>query len=92
MSLNKNLGLEDLLRDLLKDRRDKKCGVEEILKKLPPNYPVGGIFLKGKLVPVAAFSNLCDCLAYFIDEDGQVIVVDVDKVSGVAFGEDVEPA
>ncbi|MDT8861053.1 hypothetical protein N0O92_12490 [Alkalihalobacillus sp. MEB130] len=93
MSLNKNLGLEDLLKDLLdkRDKKDKDCGVENILKKLPPNYPVGGVFVKGQFIPVSFFSNLCDCLAYFIDEDGQVIVIDVDKITGIAFGEDVAP-
>ncbi len=85
--MSQNLGLENLLKDLL-DKRDKKdkCGVEDILKKLPPNYPVGGVFIKGNLVIVAAFSNLCDCIAYFVDEEGQVLAFDVDKITGISFG------
>jgi hypothetical protein len=64
----------------------KKTCIEDILKKLPPNYPVGGLFLNGLLVPVANISNVCDCCAYFVDGDGQVVVVDTNKVDGLSFG------
>ncbi|UOE94548.1 hypothetical protein [Alkalihalobacillus sp. LMS39] len=86
--MSSNLGLENLLKDLL-DKKDKKDDrrVEDILKKLPPNYPIGGVFVKGKLIIVAFFSNVCDGLAYFLDEEGQVIVLEVDKITGIAFGE-----
>ncbi|GAE25167.1 hypothetical protein JCM9140_1145 [Halalkalibacter wakoensis JCM 9140] len=94
MSLNRNLGLEDLLKDLL-DKRDKKedkdRSIKDILKKLPPNYPVDRVFLKDQSVEVDAFSNLCDSVAYFIDDDGEVIVFDVNKITGLAFGEDLAP-
>ncbi|MCK0472470.1 hypothetical protein [Halalkalibacter sp. APA_J-10(15)] len=99
--MSQNLGLENLLKDLLdkkKDdkcpddkRRDDKCGVEQVLKNLPPNYPIGGVFVKGKLIPVAVFSNICDCLAYFLDEECQVVVLEVDKITGISFGETPDP-
>ncbi|WP_062049312.1 hypothetical protein [Bacillus sp. JCM 19034] len=94
--MSQNLGLENLLKELLDKKRDDKCGddkcgVEQVLKNLPPNYPVGGVFVKGKLIPVAFFSNVCDCLAYFLDEEGQVVVLEVDKITGIAFGEAPEP-
>ncbi|UHA59766.1 hypothetical protein KDJ21_024005 [Metabacillus litoralis] len=69
-----------------KEQKPKSC-IEDLLKKLPPSYPVGAIFLNGLLVPVAAISNVCDCCAYFIGEDGQVVVVDAGKVEGLSFGE-----
>ncbi|WP_026672627.1 hypothetical protein [Alkalihalobacterium bogoriense] len=86
--MSSNLGLENLLKDLL-DKKDKKDdrGVEDILKKLPPNYPIGGVFVKGQLIIVTFFSNVCDGLAYFLDEEGQVLVLEVDKITGIAFGE-----
>ncbi|MBP3950467.1 hypothetical protein [Bacillus suaedae] len=66
----------------------KKCkGIEDILRKLPPNSAVAGVYVNGGLVPLAAFSNLCDCLAYFIDEAGQVYVINVDSIDLIAFGE-----
>lgn len=68
------------------EQKPKSC-IEDLLKKLPPSYPVGAIFLNGLLVPVAAISNVCDCCAYFIGEDGQVVVVDAGKVEGLSFGE-----
>ena len=91
MSHNNQI-LEDLLNKLLRDKdKDKKCDeIKDLLKKLPPNYPVGGVFFKGTAVPVAFFSNLCDCLAYFIDADGQVRVFDATKITGLAFGEEVD--
>ena len=30
---------------------------------------------------------MCDCCAYFVGEDGQVVVVDTNKVDGLSFGE-----
>lgn len=65
---------------------DKKKGcMEDILKKLPPGYTVGGVFLNGMLVEVTNFSNLCGCAAYFVN-DGQVCVVDAGKIDGLCFG------
>ncbi|MDT8861052.1 hypothetical protein N0O92_12485 [Alkalihalobacillus sp. MEB130] len=69
------------------DHSSCKNEFEDLLKSLPPNYPVGGIYVKGMFVPTAFFSNVCDCLAYFIDEDGQVLVVDVEKINAITFGE-----
>ncbi|UGB32177.1 hypothetical protein [Metabacillus sp. B2-18] len=68
------------------DHKPKSC-IEDILKKLPPSYPVGAIFLNGLQVPVTAITNVCDCCAYFIGENGQVVVVDAGKVEGLSFGE-----
>lgn len=65
----------------------KKSCIEDLLKKLPPGYTMGAVFLNGLLVPVTAISNVCDDCAYFIGEDGQVCVVDTKKVDGVCFGE-----
>jgi len=65
----------------------KKGCIEDILKKLPPGYGVGGVYLRnGSLVPVTTFSNVCDCCAYFIGEDCQVCVFDTDKIDGLCFG------
>lgn len=61
--------------------------VEEVLQSLPPNYPVGGIYLNGVFVPTFSFSNLCDCIAYFTDDEGQIIAVNVKKIDGITFGE-----
>lgn len=74
-----------------RDRRDdrEKKRLEDIIKKLPPNYAVGGVFLNGLLVPVTNFSNATGDLGYFIN-DGQVVLVDTDKVDGLAFGEPEE--
>lgn len=69
---------------MMEDNKNKK-DVEDVLKKLPPNYPVGAIFLNGLLVPVFSFSNVDGEVAYFIN-DGQVVVVDTKKVDGLAFG------
>ncbi|HZG77452.1 MAG TPA: hypothetical protein VEZ72_16485 [Paenibacillus sp.] len=57
----------------------------KLLEKLPPNYPVGTIYLNGQPVPVTQFSNLdSDDLGYFI-ADGQVVVLDCYKIDGVSF-------
>lgn len=66
----------------------KKCtGIEEILKKLAPNSAVAGVYVNGGLVPLAAFSNVSDGLAYFVDEAGQVYVINIDSIDLIAFGE-----
>jgi|GEM_PF-3121910 len=57
----------------------------KLLEKLPPNYPVGTIYLNGQPVPVTQFANLdSDDLAYFV-VDGQVVVLDCHKVDGISF-------
>ncbi|MCM3408568.1 hypothetical protein [Metabacillus litoralis] len=66
--------------------KPKSC-IEKILEKLPPSYPVGAIFLNGTLVPVIAISNVCEGCIYFVGEDGQVCVVDKNKVDGLCFGQ-----
>jgi hypothetical protein len=72
--------------------KHKKEGkkVEDILKKLPPGYTMGGIFLNGLLVPVTNFSNMDGSVGYFIN-DGQVVLVDTKKVNGLAFAPVEEP-
>lgn len=71
------------------DCRGEIC---ELLKKLPPNYPVHMIYLNGIAVEVWAFSNIdCEkCLAHFINIDGQVVIFDVAKIDGISFGEKVD--
>ena len=64
-----------------------KKSMQDLLEGLPPNYPVGGIYLNGVFVPVFNFSNVCDCIAYFTDDEGQIIAVNVNKVDGISFGE-----
>lgn len=71
----------------MSEKKNKKCdNLQELLKKLPPNYPVGGVFLNGVNVPAGNFSNVCDCLVYFADAEGQITVVDAKKVDGISFG------
>jgi len=62
---------------------------EQLLKNIPVNYPMGVVFLNGIAVEVANFSNLNTetGLAYFVDAEGQIIVLDTNKIDGVAFGE-----
>lgn len=61
--------------------------IEDLLAKLPPNYPVACIYLNGVYVETIAFTSLCECLAYFTNEGGQVIVLDCTKINGISFGE-----
>ena len=62
---------------------------EQLLKNIPVNYPMGVVFLNGIAVEVANFSNLNSetGLAYFVDVEGQIIVLDSSKIDGVAFAE-----
>lgn len=62
---------------------------ENFFENIPVNYPVGVVFLNGIAVEVASFSNLNTetGLAYFVNADGQITVLDTSKVDGVAFGE-----
>jgi hypothetical protein len=64
--------------------------IEGLLKKLPPNYSVGSLYLKGSNAAVTRFSNLNNGLAYFINEDCQVCVFDADKVHGICFAAPAE--
>lgn len=61
---------------------------EAFFEKIPVNYPVGVIFLNGIAIEVARFSNLSENtgLAYFVDAEGQLTVLDIEKIDGVAFG------
>ncbi|MGD6843801.1 hypothetical protein ACQCVH_14905 [Bacillus infantis] len=65
--------------------------IEGLLKKLPPNYPVGSLYLHGSNAAVTRFSNLHNGLAYFIGEDCQVCVFDAEKVNGICFAPAEEP-
>ena len=62
---------------------------EKFFKNIPVNYPIGVVFVNGIAVEVARFSNLNQeaGLAFFVDEEGQITVLDTDKIDGVAFGE-----
>lgn len=61
----------------------------DFFKKIPVNYPIGVVYLNGFPVEVANFSNLQSDtgLAYFIDAEGQLTILDTAKIDGVAFGE-----
>ena len=66
---------------------------EKFFKKLPCNYPLGVVLVNGIAMEVARFLNLNPVtgLAFFVDADGQITVLDINKIDGVAFGEaDVE--
>ncbi|QOR68008.1 hypothetical protein IM538_07715 [Cytobacillus suaedae] len=65
---------------------EKKLPMHDLLKKLPPNYSLGTIYLNGIPVQVTHFSNLDENshLAYFI-ADGQVTVLDSQKIDGISF-------
>ncbi|MCM3159983.1 hypothetical protein [Metabacillus litoralis] len=70
------------------EEKSKKC-IKEVLMTVPPNYPVNTIYLNGVPVKVWAFSNMdCEkCVAYFINEEGQVLIFDIEKIDGISFGE-----
>lgn len=61
----------------------------ELLKTIPPNYPVAAVYVNGKAIRVWSFSNICakSCLAYFLDEDGLIVTINCFKIDGIAFGE-----
>jgi hypothetical protein len=61
---------------------------KDFFKSIPVNYPVGIIYLNGFPVEVANFSNLNSDtgLAYFVDVEGQIAVLDTAKIDGVSFG------
>ncbi|HZG84857.1 hypothetical protein [Paenibacillus sp.] len=60
--------------------------IVDLLKKLPPNYTLGTVYLNGAPVVVQKFMNLNDELAYFVDEEGQVVIMDSGKIDGLSFG------
>ncbi|MFJ7831022.1 hypothetical protein ACQKL6_17195 [Peribacillus sp. NPDC097197] len=64
----------------------------DFFKGIPVNYPIGVVYLNGFPVEVANFSNLQydTGLAYFIDAEGQLTVLDTAKIDGVSFGEAAE--
>jgi hypothetical protein len=73
-----------------------KCAAhkfKEFFKSIPVNYPIGIVFLNGVPVEVATFSNLdADTgLAFFVDAEGQITVLDTAQIDGLAFGEAEEP-
>jgi hypothetical protein len=59
--------------------------IEGLLKKLPPNYSVGTLYVNGTRANVDKFSNLNDGLAFFINNECQVCVFDADKINGICF-------
>jgi hypothetical protein len=71
-------------KKMKKKHHDK--ALEKILKKLPPNYPVGSLIVNGGLAEVAAFSNVDDGLAYFINAECAVSIYDAKKINGMNFG------
>ncbi|WP_144553707.1 hypothetical protein [Peribacillus simplex] len=66
---------------------------KDFFKTLPVNYPVGVVFLNGFPVEVSSFSNLNSDtgLAYFLDAEGQIAVLDTAKIDGLSFGVAEEP-
>jgi hypothetical protein len=60
--------------------------IKQVLKKLPPNYPVASLYVNGVLAPVVTFTTAHDGVAYFINEEGQVSLFDVNKIDGIEFG------
>ena len=67
-----------------------KCNdIEHLLLSIPVNYPIGVVFVNGVAVEVASFSNVDveTGLAYFLDADGQIVVLDTLSIDGVAFGD-----
>lgn len=62
---------------------------EQFFENIPVNYPIRVVFLNGIAVEVASFSNLNTetGMAFFVDAEGQITVLDTGKVDGVAFGE-----
>jgi hypothetical protein len=63
----------------------EKHNVKDVLKKLPPNYPIGTLYVNGAAVIVVTFVNYMEGLAYFIGEDCQVVIIDVDSIDGIQF-------
>jgi len=61
------------------------ASIVDLLKKLPPNYTLGTVYLNGAPVVVQKFMNLQYELAYFVDEEGQVVIMDSGKIDGLAF-------
>ncbi len=60
--------------------------ISELLKKLPPNCPVGILYVNGAEMPVASFSNYSNGLAYFVSLDSQICIVNGDRIDGIIFG------
>jgi hypothetical protein len=59
--------------------------IKDILLMLPPNYPVGTLFVNGAVIPVARFINYSKGLAYFIGPDFEVILIDGNTIDGIEF-------
>jgi len=66
---------------------------KDFFKGIPVNYPIGVIYLNGFPVEVANFSNLQrhTGLAYFLDAEGQLTILDTAKIDGVSFGAAEQP-
>ena len=61
---------------------------KRFFQNIPVNYPIGVVYLNGLAVEVANFSNLSKetGLAFFLDDAGQITVLNTNKIDGVAFG------
>jgi hypothetical protein len=70
-----------------------KNNIYQLLQIMPPSYSIGTVYLNGAVVPVTGFSNLNTKtgLAYFINAEGKVVVLDAEKIDGLAFGAAEEP-
>jgi hypothetical protein len=67
-------------------RKNDANPIKKVLKKLPPNYPVASLVVNGAApVEVAAFSNLSNGVAYFINPECAVSIYDADKINGINF-------
>ncbi|MBT2759103.1 hypothetical protein J7E71_24835 [Mesobacillus foraminis] len=68
-----------------KPKRKKVKKVKDLIKKLPPGYPVSRIMVKGATEDVTMFLNEKDGLAYF-NVDGQVGAYEARNINGILFG------
>ena len=62
---------------------------ERFFNSIPMNYPIGLVYLNGMAVEVARFSHLNSetGLAFFVDVDGVMTALDINKIDGLGFGE-----
>jgi hypothetical protein len=69
-----------------KKNEKKKDPIQKVLKYLPPNYTVAGVYVNGALAPVVNFVTKKDGLGYFINEAAAVSLFDAGRMDGIVFG------
>lgn len=62
--------------------------MKQMIRTLPPNYPVETVFINGLSVNNLVFTNINSDTGnvYFIDEEDQVIIIELLKIDGIVFG------